>query len=92
MRPGEHRQSVWERVSIHPRAVMTPTSDAVDEQVATSVGTDVTESDGQVLLFGGHAPQLLDDLVGASKERRRDREAEGAGGVEVDYQFEPRGL
>jgi hypothetical protein len=35
---------------------------------------------------------LFDHLVGAGKERRWDSEAEGAGGLEVDYQLEPRRL
>ena len=34
----------------------------------------------------------LDDLIRPGQHRRRDREAEGFGGVEVHDQFERRGL
>jgi hypothetical protein len=35
---------------------------------------------------------LLDHLVRPRQQRRRDREAEGLGGLEVDHQLELRGL
>src|SRR5882757_8196927 len=35
---------------------------------------------------------LFDYLVGAGEQRLRDREAEHAGGLDVDDQFEPRRL
>src|SRR5713101_2973582 len=35
---------------------------------------------------------LLDDLIRPPQQRRRDREAEGLGGLEVDHQLELRGL
>jgi hypothetical protein len=34
----------------------------------------------------------LDDLVGARKDRRRDRQAKSLGGVEIDHQLKRRGL
>ena len=34
----------------------------------------------------GHCA-LLDHLVGAQQQRRRDRQAEGLGGLEVDHEF-----
>jgi hypothetical protein len=33
-------------------------------------------------------PRLLDDLIRPQQQRRRDREAEGLGGLEVDDEFE----
>ena len=36
--------------------------------------------------------RLLDHLIRLEEERRRDRKAEGLGGLEVDDQLEPRGL
>src|SRR5262249_8296118 len=36
--------------------------------------------------------ELLDDLVRPRQDRLRDREAEGPGRLEVDHQFELRGL
>src|SRR5262245_40209761 len=38
------------------------------------------------------AHDLLDDLVRPRQQRRRDREPEGLGGLEVDDQFKVRGL
>src|SRR5712692_9313803 len=37
-------------------------------------------------------PSLLDHLIGPLQERRRDREAEGLGGLEVDHELELGGL
>src|SRR6266545_181523 len=38
------------------------------------------------------ADPSLDHLIGALQERGRDRQAEGLGGLEVDYEFERDGL
>ena len=40
----------------------------------------------------GRAGWLLDDLIRPPQQRRRDRQAEGLGGLEVDDQLELRGL
>jgi hypothetical protein len=40
----------------------------------------------------GHAAGLLDYLIRSLQERRRDRQAERLGGLEVDDQLELRGL
>jgi hypothetical protein len=36
--------------------------------------------------------RLLDHLIGPRQQRRRDREAKGLGGLEVDDELESRGL
>src|SRR5580765_2334559 len=40
----------------------------------------------------GSAARSPDDLIRALQERRRDRQAEGLGGLEVDHQLELGGL
>jgi hypothetical protein len=41
---------------------------------------------------GWLAAELLDDLIRPLQERRRDRQPQGLGGLEVDDQLELRGL